>query len=392
MDHYHAYFETALDQIRQKNRYRFLRLQDRGIDFPLTTIKGHPSPVTVWCGVDYLGLTQHPILKQAMQESIQANGVGSGGTRTIGGTHSLHVALEKKLARWHRQEAGLLFNTGYVANEATLSTLAKIIPDLVFLSDADNHMSIIEGIRQGGARKIIFNHNDVADLEAKLQSLPRAQPKIIVFESVYSMSGDIAPIQKIIDLAEKYQAMTFLDEVHAVGVYGKTGAGVSEVEGNASKITIIQGTLSKGLGLFGGYITANHALIDCIRLHSNGFIFTVSLPPPLCAAAIAAIDYLHDHDAEKIQLFKIADFLKAEFSRHGFPVLRSPAQIIPILIGDSARCQAIADRLLAEHSIYIQAVNYPTVRQGQERLRISPTALHTLEMAEKLVQALAEVL
>ena len=286
MSDYHTYFKTALNRIHNENRYRILRLQNRGADFPLTHIQGLKSPVTVWCGVDYLGFTQNAVLKQAMIHTIDQYGVGSGGTRTIGGTHVLHVELERKLAAWHQQESALLFNTGYVANEATLSSLAKIIPKLVFLSDADNHMSIIEGIRQAGTQKIIFKHNDLEDLETKLQTLSQDQPKIIVFESVYSMSGDIAPVKKIVALAQKYHAMTFLDEVHAVGVYGKTGAGMSEVEAVADKITIIQGTLSKGLGLFGGYIASHHELIDCIRLHSSGFIFTVSLPPAICAAGI----------------------------------------------------------------------------------------------------------
>ncbi len=392
MAHSSPYFKAALERIHQENRYRVLRVQNRGEDFPLTHIQGYPNPVTVWCGVDYLGLTQKPILKEAMIRATLQYGVGSGGTRTIGGTHALHIELEQKLAAWHAQDAALLFNTGYVANEATLSTLSKIIPDLVFISDADNHMSIIEGIRQAKTEKMIFKHNDLADLERILQSLPRDRPKMIVFESIYSMSGDIAPLKEILALAEHYHAMTFLDEVHAIGVFGKTGAGISEREKIADKITIIQGTLSKGLGLFGGYIAGDHDLIDCIRLHSNGFIFTVSLPPPICAAALAALDYLSTHEEEKKQLFQIVDFLKEAFSKQGVHFLSSSGQIIPILIGDSARCQSIGNRLLDEHAIYIQAVNYPTVRRGQERLRISPTALHTLDMAEKLVAALRQVL
>lgn len=386
------YFTDALKQTQQENRYRLLRVQHRNNLFPSTQIEGIEAEITVWCGIDYLGFTQHPVLKQAMIAAVAEYGVGSGGTRTIGGTHIMHTALEKKLAAWHAQEAGLLFNTGYIANQATLSTLAKIIPHLIFLSDAENHMSIIEGIHQANTSKMIFKHNDMHDLEEKLQNLSPNVPKIIVFESVYSMSGDIAPIKEIVALAAKYQAMTYLDEVHAIGVYGKTGAGVSEREEIANKITIIQGTLSKGLGLFGGYITGACELIDCIRLHSNGFIFTVSLPPGLCAAAIAGIDYLHSHQLERLHLFKITDFLKNEMKRRKLPLLPSASQILPIHIGDSKRCQDIADILLKEYNIYIQAVNYPTVRKGQERLRISPTALHTLEMAEHLIESLVKVL
>jgi len=385
--HYAHYFQDALGRIHAENRYRTLRVQARDSGFPVIKLRDRLVPVTAWCGVDYLGLSQHPVLKNAMKAAIDQYGVGSGGTRTIGGTHLLHAELEQKLAAWHHQEAALLFSTGYVANEATLATLSTIIPDLVFLSDAENHMSIIEGIRHAKGQKIIFKHNDLADLEAHLQKL-KDQPKIIVFESAYSMSGDLAPIAEIVALAQKYNAMTFLDEVHAVGVYGQTGAGLSEATQTAKALTIIQGTLSKGLGLFGGYITASSEIVDAIRLNANGFIFTTSLPPALCAAGTAAIDYLQTHDTERIRLFAIADYLKAEFAKADIPLLPSQSQILPILIGNSTRCQAIADRLLEEFNIYIQAVNYPTVRKGQERLRISPTALHTHEMANALVSAL----
>lgn len=383
---YSRYFKTALDAIKAENRYRVLRALERGHDFPLVKVEN--VTVTAWCGVDYLGLSQCPVLKNAMKDAIDEYGVGSGGTRTIGGTHLLHARLEKKLAAWHKQEAALLFSTGYVANEATLATLSKIIPDLVFFSDAENHMSIIEGIRHAQTKKVIFNHNDLSDLEQKLKAYPTSQPKIIVFESAYSMSGDLSPIHEIIALAEKYQAMTYLDEVHAVGVYGKTGAGWSEDQDVAGKMTIIQGTMSKGLGLFGGYIATSKEIADAIRLHANGFIFTTSLPPAVSAAAIAAIDYLKTHHDEQEQLFVIVDYLKYQFSQAGIPILPSASQIIPVMIGDSKRCQAIADRLFDEFNIYIQAVNYPTVRKGQERLRISPTALHTKEMAAELVHAL----
>lgn len=388
---YDSYFKSALTKIHQENRYRTLRILERDASFPLARMTNLSEPVTVWCGVDYLGFSEHPILKQAMSDGIFQYGVGSGGTRTIGGTHALHAQLEKALGAWHRHEAALLFSTGYVANEAALATLGKIIPGLVFISDQDNHMSIIEGIRQAGTSKLIFKHNDLNDLEAKLKSLPLDAPKIIVFESVYSMSGDLAPIAAIITLAEKYQAMTFLDEVHAVGVYGQTGAGLSETLGLANKITIIQGTLSKALGLFGGYIASSAEIVDCIRLHANGFIFTTSLPPALCNAALVALGLLQDPNTVQNNLFKIVDYLKVQFFLRGFPLIPSKSQILPILIGDSKRCETIANALLSDHHIYIQAINYPTVRRGEERLRISPTALHTIEMADQLVNALEDV-
>ena len=385
---YAHYFKSSLAQIRAEHRYRVLRVQERGVDFPITRIAGIDAPVTTWCGVDYLGFTQLPILKTAAKKAIEQYGVGSGGTRTIGGTNILHVALEEHLATWHHKPAALLFNTGYVANEATLSTLSKIIPNITFISDAENHMSIIEGIRQANTNKLIFKHNDLEDLENKLQSLPLEHPKIIVFESVYSMSGDISPVCEIVALAKKYNALTFLDEVHAIGIYGKTGAGISELEGVASDIDIIQGTLSKGLGIFGGYIAADQTMIDCIRLNANGFIFTVSLPPVICAAAIAAIDYRSGNSKEATALLGLVDYLHAEFQSAGFTVTPSHSHITPIIIGDSKRCQEIADRLLSEFNIYIQAINYPTVRRGEERLRISPTALHTKALADKLISAL----
>lgn len=386
------FFKTALATIHAENRYRTLRALERDARFPLTTLHGQTHPITAWCGVDYLGFSELALLKEAMQQAVARYGVGSGGTRTIGGTHILHQELEQHLAAWHQQEAALVFSTGYVANEATLSTLGKIIPDLVFLSDAENHMSIIEGIRHSKAAKIIFKHNDLADLESHLQSLPLDQPKMILFEAVYSMSGDKAPLAEIVALAKKYRAMTYLDEVHSIGIYGQTGAGLSEVLNLAKEINIIQGTLSKAMGVFGGYIAAAREVIDAIRLNANGFIFTTSLPPAICAAALAALKYRKRQNREVVRLFQLVDYLKEQFYAEGFELLPSQSQILPILIGDSKLCQTIADILLQEHHIYIQAVNYPTVRRGQERLRISPTALHTKEMAEKLVVALKQVL
>lgn len=386
------YFKVALNTIHTENRYRTLRVLDRGQHFPMVSLQSREKPVTAWCGVDYLGFSEHPVLKHSMAEALQKYGVGSGGTRTIGGTHLLHTELETLLAGWHQQEAALLFSTGYVANEATLATLGKIIPDLVFLSDAENHMSIIEGVRQSQRAKIIFKHNDLQDLEKHLAALPPRQPKMILFESVYSMSGDFAPINEIMNLAERYQAMTYLDEVHAVGLYGPSGAGIAESLGLAEQITIIQGTLSKALGSFGGYIAARRDIIEAIRANANGFIFTTSLPPAICAAAIAAIRYRTQEDQEVRELFEIVNLLKSEFQTKGFKLLPSSSQILPLWIGNSKRCQEIADILLNEHHIYIQAVNYPTVRKGQERLRISPTARHTKAMAEKLITALEQVL
>ncbi len=386
---YADYFAQSLNAIKAENRYRIFRPLDRDARFPETSCAG--KEIISWCGVDYLGLTQNPEIKQAMSASIQRYGTGAGGTRNIGGTHFKHVELEARLAELHQQEAALLFTSGYVANQTTLSTLGKILPDLVYVSDAENHMSIIEGIRESHAKRIIFEHNHVQDLEKKLASFPLNQPKIIVFETVYSMSGDFAPIAEIVSLAKKYNALTYADEVHALGVYGPQGGGLIEALWLSSQVEIVQGTLGKGFGLLGGYITASAAIVDSIRLMGNGFIFTVSLPPHICASGLFVLDYLKTHTEMQRYLAELVCYLKSGLKKAGLPMTDSSSQIIPILIGDALRCQAITERLFSEHHIYVQAVNYPTVRKGQERLRISPTALHTFKQADQLLDALTTV-
>ena len=387
---YADYFKQCLADIKAENRYRVFRPLHRDARFPATNCAG--QEIISWCGVDYLGLTQNALIKQAMQDSIALYGTGAGGTRNIGGTHFKHVALEARLAQLHRHEAALLFTSGYVANQTTLATLSKILPDLVYLSDAENHMSIIEGIRESHAEKIIFEHNNLNDLEKKLAALPLDRPKIIVFETVYSMSGDFAPVAEIIALAKKYNALTYADEVHALGVFGPQGGGLIEELGLSGQVDIVQGTLGKGFGLLGGYVSAAAALIDSIRLMGNGFIFTVSLPPHLCATAIMVLDYLQTHREEQRHLAALVHYLKASMQKAGLPLIPSESQIIPIWIGDALRCQQITECLFDQYHIYVQAVNYPTVRKGQERLRISPTALHSFEQADQLVEALSAVL
>ncbi len=386
---YADYFHQSINAIKAENRYRTFRPLQRNARFPKS--RCGDQEIISWCGVDYLGLTQNLHIKQAAIDSIHEYGTGAGGTRNIGGTHLQHAELEARLAVLHRHEAALLFTSGYVANQTTLATLGKILPDLVYLSDAENHMSIIDGMRASGAQKIIFEHNNMQDLENILAKLPLDRPKIIVFETVYSMSGDFPPMAEIVALARKYNAMTYADEVHALGVYGGQGGGLIEAFGMSGQIDIVQGTLGKGFGLLGGYIAASAEIIDSIRLMGSGFIFTVSLPPHLCATAIAVLDYLQTHREEQAQLAELVQYLKASLHQAGLPIVPSAGQIIPILIGDPILCQRIAERLFNEYHIYVQAVNYPTVRKGQERLRISPTALHTFEQADQLVEALTAV-
>lgn len=383
---YDAYFDTALGRIKAEDRYRIFRPLERDAQFP--RVKCETREIVSWCGSDYLGMTQHSLMKQAMIVAIEQYGMGAGGTRNIGGTHTTHLALEAKLAALHQQEAGLIFTSGYVANQACLASFGEIIPDLIFFSDSENHMSMIEGIRQSRADKVIFEHNNLADLEQKLAAQPLSRPKMIAFESVYSMSGDFGPLQEIILLAKRYNALTYVDEVHAVGALGATGGGLSQVLGCAHELDIIQGTLGKGFGLLGGYITAKRNIVDAIRSVGKGFIFTTSLPPHISGAGLAVLEYLETHHTEQQALAKITAHLKQGLQAAKLPLLPSPSQIIPIFVGDAKRCQALAEALFNEEGIYIQAVNYPTVRKGEERLRISPTALHTLEQADALIEAL----
>ena len=387
---YLAYFSKKIAQTREEQRYRTFRAVERHDTFPKIQLyeQGLPREITTWCGVDYLGLSQHPTLKASMIEAVQAFGVGSGGTRNIGGNIHQHELLEQTLAGLHQQEAGLLFTSGYVANEASIKTLGQLIPNLTIISDEQNHMSIIEGIRASGCAKIIFQHNNLQDLEAKLQNLALDAPKLIIFESVYSMSGDIAPVKEIVALAKKYQALSYIDEVHAVAVYGAHGGGISEMTDTAAALDIIQGTLSKGFGLTGGYIASKFAIIDALRLHANGFIFTTSLPPQISITALKALAMSDELQVLQTKLFKVVDYLKVKLKAAGLQVLPSKSQIIPLWIGDAALCERVSCRLLEEFNLYLQPVNYPTVRQGEERFRISPTAKHSLEAADYLVDAL----
>ena len=391
---YEDHFKSAISAVRAEGRYRvFAHLERLRGEFPkalLHTPEGKKE-VIVWCSNDYLGMGQHPAVTAAMHEAIDRVGAGSGGTRNIAGTTHFHITLERELADLHGQEGALLFTSGYNANDATLATLAKILPDLVVLSDEMNHASMIEGIRRGRVAKIIWQHNDVADLERHLQSLPRNKPKLIAFESVYSMDGDISPIPAICDLAEKYGAMTYLDEVHAVGMYGPRGGGIADRDGVLDRLDIIEGTLAKAFGLQGGYIAASATLIDVIRSYAPGFIFTTSLAPVLTAGAIASVRHLKASSKEREQQQERAAMLKSRLRGAGLPVMPSESHIVPVLVGDPVRCKQVSDVLLYEHGVYVQPINYPTVPRGSERLRFTPNPFHTDAHMDALVGSLVEV-
>ena len=342
----------------------------------------------VWCSNDYLGQGQNPVILDAMHRAIDEAGAGSGGTRNISGTTSYHVELESELADLHGKEAALLFTSGYVSNEATLSTLQKILPGLITFSDELNHASMIAGIRNGGGARKIFRHNDLADLERLLAAAPPEAPKLVAFESVYSMDGDISDIRATAALAKRYGALTYLDEVHAVGLYGARGGGVSERDGVADQIDIIEGTLGKAFGVMGGYITADTNLIDAIRSFASGFIFTTSLPPALTAGAVASIRWLKEHDEVRAKHQERAAALKRRMTAAGLPVMPSVSHIVPVLVGDPVHCKMISDMLLTDHGVYVQPINYPTVPRGTERLRFTPTPFHTDAMMDDLVSAL----
>jgi 5-aminolevulinate synthase len=391
---YAKQFKAALDAVRAEGRYRVFQdvKRHRG-SFPCADhfTGENTNPITVWCSNDYLGMGQHPSVLAAMHEAIDSVGAGSGGTRNISGTTHYHVELEAELADLHGKEAALLFTSAYVANDATLATLAKLLPGVIVLSDEKNHASMIEGIRHGGGPKRIWRHNDVADLEAKLKDLPLDAPKIIAFESVYSMDGHIAPIGAICDLAAKYNALTYLDEVHAVGMYGPRGGGIAERDGVMHRVDIINGTLAKGFGVMGGYIAASRDCCDAIRSYAAGFIFTTSLAPVLAAGALASIRHLKASDWERKAHQERSATLKARLTAAGLPVFPNPSHIVPVLIGDPVHCKQISDTLLERYGIYVQPINYPTVPRGTERLRITPSPQHTDEQMEHLVAALTEL-
>ncbi|HWE99044.1 MAG TPA: 5-aminolevulinate synthase [Caulobacteraceae bacterium] len=392
---YKAAIRNAVDQVRSEGRYRvFADLKRHRGDFPLATWtmpSGHTRDIVVWCSNDYLGQGQNPVVIEAMHRAIDEAGAGSGGTRNISGTTRYHVELEAELADLHGKSGALLFTSGYVSNEATLSTLQKILPGLVTFSDELNHASMIAGIRNGGGHRKIFRHNDLGHLETLLAEAPADAPKLVAFESVYSMDGDIADVRATAALAKKYGAMTYLDEVHAVGMYGPRGGGVSERDGAAADIDIIEGTLAKAYGVMGGYITADAELVDAIRSFAAGFIFTTSLPPALSAGALASIRWLKAHNEVRERHQERAAALKARMIAAGLPVMPSVSHIVPVLVADPVHCKMVSDMLLADHGVYVQPINYPTVPRGTERLRFTPTPFHTDSMMDDLTAALADL-
>ncbi|QFT79747.1 5-aminolevulinate synthase [Roseovarius sp. THAF27] len=389
---YQEFFRSELDGLRAEGNYReFAELQRRRGQFPQANCYNGPETVTVWCSNDYLGMGQHPVVLEAMHDALDTTGAGAGGTRNISGTTHAHVQLEAELADLHGKDSALLFTSGYVSNWAALGTLASRIPGLVVLSDALNHASMIEGIRHSRAQKVIWKHNDLADLEAKLAALPANAPKMIAFESVYSMDGDIAPIKEICDLADKYGAMTYLDEVHAVGLYGPRGGGIAEREGLMDRLTVIEGTLGKAFGVMGGYIAASTELCDFVRSFASGFIFTTALPPCVAAGAAAAVRHLKNSSEERSQQQARVAEVRARLDAIGLPHIENPSHIIPVMVGDPVKCKYISDVLMRDHGIYIQPINYPTVPKGTERLRITPSPVHSAEDVERLIGALEKL-
>jgi 5-aminolevulinate synthase len=392
---YKAAFADALDKVRAEGRYRvFADLKRHRGRFPNATWTrpdGSTSEVVVWCSNDYLAQGENPVVLDAMKAAIDEAGAGSGGTRNISGTTRYHVELERELADLHGKESALLFTSGYVSNEASLSTLYKILPGLIVFSDALNHNSMISGIRGGRGPRQIFRHNDLAHLEELLAAADPAAPKLIAFESVYSMDGDIADIRGTVALAKKYGAMTYIDEVHAVGMYGPRGAGVCERDGVMAEIDIIEGTLGKAFGVMGGYIAADAVIVDAIRSYADGFIFTTSVPPAVAAGAVASIRWLKEHNEVREKHQARAAALKARMEAAGLPVMPSVSHIVPVLVGDPVHCKMISDILLEEHGVYVQPINYPTVPRGTERLRFTPSPAHTDEMMDDLVRAMEKL-
>jgi 5-aminolevulinate synthase len=390
---YTRFFETTLEALKTERRYRvFADLERVRGEFPKAVWHSPQGKreITVWCSNDYLGMGQHPDVVTAMVETAQSCGTGAGGTRNISGNSHPIVGLEAELADLHDKEAALVFTSGYVSNQTGISTIARLIPDCLILSDAENHNSMIEGVRQSGREKMIFRHNDLAHLEELLAAAAPERPKLVVFESVYSMDGDVAPIGAICDLAEKYGAMTYLDEVHAVGMYGQRGAGIAERDGVMHRVDVIEGTLGKAFGVMGGYIAARRCIVDAVRSHAPGFIFTTALPPAICAAARASVRHLKGSKAEREGQQRQAGRVKHALAAACLPLLATPTHIVPVMVRDAEACKAASDRLLERHGIYIQPINYPTVARGEERLRITPTPLHGEAHITHLRDALVE--
>jgi 5-aminolevulinate synthase len=386
------FFKERLDQLHAEGRYRaFANLERRRGFFPRAYDHRVHGEVTVWCSNDYLGMGQHPAVLDAMIGAIRSLGAGSGGTRNISGDTYLHLSLERELADLHAREAALVFTSGYVANEAVLSTLGQTIPGLIVVADALNHASLIAGIGSGRGEKRTFRHNDPQDLERVLATLPRERPKLVCFESVYSIDGDIAPIAELCDVADRYGGMTYLDEVHAVGLYGPRGGGIAERDGLLHRPTVIQATLAKAFGVMGGYITGSAALVDFIRSHAAAFLFTTSLPPSLAAGALAAIRHLKYSQVERDRHRERVTAVRRRLLAAGLPVMPSQSHIVPVLVGDPIRCRAISDALLQRHRIYVQPINYPTVPRGAERLQLTPTPQHSDADIDALVRALSSV-
>ena len=392
---YQRIFADAIERLHAEGRYRvFIDILRNKGSFPnARCFAGHngPKPITVWCSNDYLAMGQHPDVIAAMEEALHDVGAGSGGTRNISGNSHYHIELEAELADLHGKEAALIFTSGYVSNEATLSTIAKLLPGCIIFSDALNHASMIAGIRSSGCEKQVFRHNDLAHLQELLAAADPAAPKLIAFESVYSMDGDIAPIAEICDLADRYNALTYLDEVHAVGMYGPHGGGISERDAVASRVTLIEGTLGKAFGVMGGYVAADCNIIDVIRSYAPGFIFTTSLSPVLVAGALASVRHLKMSSVEREAQQARAAELKAIFADAKLPVMPSTTHIVPLLVGDPVTAKRISDILLAEYGIYVQPINYPTVPRGTERLRFTPGPAHSEEMMRDLAKALVEI-
>jgi 5-aminolevulinate synthase len=391
---YHVFFADALARLKEERRYRvFADLERLAGRFPRAIWHSPDGPrdVVVWCSNDYLGMGQHPKVIGAMVETATRMGTGAGGTRNIAGTNHPLVALEQELADLHGKEGALVFTSGYVSNETGISTIARLLPNCLILSDAFNHNSMIEGVRQSGCQKQIFRHNDMGHLEDLLKAADPAQPKLIVFESLYSMDGDVSPIGRICDLAQHYGAMTYLDEVHAVGMYGPRGGGMAELQGVMGRVDVIEGTLAKAFGCLGGYIAARGALVDAVRSYAPGFIFTTALPPAICAAATAAIRHLKASSFERQRHQDRAARVKAVLGAAGLPVMPNDTHIVPVFVGNAEKCKEATDLLLADHDIYIQPINYPTVPKGTERLRITPTPFHEDALIDTLAEALVDV-